>query len=201
MSNVNNPDFWEQAYQEDRARWDLGTPTPVFERLLNSGAFPPGKMIVLGAGRGYDARMFAQANFAVTAVDFAEDAVQTMKALDHPDKPVDIRQSDIFALPDTMFGTYDYLLEYTCFCAINPDRRADYADLVSRLLKPQATCLFLLFPIWDNEGGPPFAVTPEELLDLFLPRGFEVLQHEPNPTDSVSPRRAYEHLFVLRRTK
>ncbi|MEM7344216.1 MAG: methyltransferase domain-containing protein [Chloroflexota bacterium] len=199
MTDVNLPSYWEQAYQEDRARWDLGTPTPIFERLLNSGQFPPGQMIVLGAGRGYDARMFAQANFTVTAVDFADDAVRDMKKWDHPDTPVDIRQSDIFTLPDTLKGTYDYLLEYTCFCAINPNRRTDYADLVAALLKPQATCFFLLFPIWDQEGGPPFAVTPEELLDLFLPRGFEVLQHEPHPEDSVKPRRAYEHLFVLQR--
>ena len=36
----------------------------------------PGRMIVLGAGRGHDAREFSRNGFQVTTVDFASHAVQ-----------------------------------------------------------------------------------------------------------------------------
>ena len=200
MTTVNSPAFWEQAYQEDRARWDIGTPTPVFQRLAESGQFTPGKMIVLGAGRGYDARMFARHGFDVTAVDFAEDAVRDMQKLDDPQTPVEILQADIFALPATMTHGYDYLLEYTCFCAIDPQRRSDYADLVARLVKPGGTVIALVFPIWEHKEGPPFAVTPEELISLLSDRGFYLDSREDQPADSVSPRREFESLLIFRKT-
>lgn len=65
MSDVNLPQFWQQSYEEGHFPWDLGGPTPVFQRLVESGRFPAGRMIVLGAGRGYDARLFARHGFVV----------------------------------------------------------------------------------------------------------------------------------------
>jgi hypothetical protein len=65
MSDVNSPQFWQQSYQDGRFPWDLGGPTPVFQRLLEHKRFPPGRMIVLGAGRGHDARLFARYGFNV----------------------------------------------------------------------------------------------------------------------------------------
>src|SRR3954463_16374027 len=94
--DVNKPAFWEEIYQGGRAGWDLGRPTPAFKRLLESGELTPGTLLVLGAGRGHDAREFARHGFRVTAVDFAEDAVGAMRSLADPAAPVDIRQADIF---------------------------------------------------------------------------------------------------------
>jgi len=199
MTTVNDPEFWEHAYQEDRARWDLGTPTPVFQRLLQNNQFAPGRMIVLGAGRGHDARLFARHGFTVTAVDFAAEAVHEMRALDDPKAPVDIIQSNIFALPEALEDSFDYLLEYTCFCAIDPQHRPKYADLVARLLKPNGTYIALLFPIWKRNGGPPFAVSPDELDQLLSAQGLDLIQYEHQPADSVSPRREFEALSIFRK--
>ena len=199
MSDVNSAAFWEEIYQNGRAGWDLGGPTPVFRRLLESGKFAPGRMIVLGAGRGYDARMFARHGFKVTAVDFAAEAVRDMQSLADPQAPVDVRQTDIFTLPPDLNHTFDYVLEYTCFCAIDPRRRPEYADLVTRLLKPTGSYVALVFPIWESGDGPPFSVSPDELIDLLTARGF-VLQHRENaPADSVSPRRPFEALLIFQK--
>jgi SAM-dependent methyltransferase len=197
MSDVNRADFWEGAYQEGRDGWDLGGPTPVFQRLLRSGELAPGRMIVLGAGRGYDAREFARHGFAVTAVDFAADAVHEMRARADVQAPVEILQADIFALPRMLDGTFDFVLEYTCFCAIDPARRGDYADLVARLLKPGGLFIDLAFPIGGHAGGPPFAVSTEEILDLFRARGFTLVRRE-SPDDSIADRRGHEELLILR---
>jgi SAM-dependent methyltransferase len=198
MADINQPSFWERIYRQGGAGWDLGRPTPVFKRLLEEGFCVQGKMIVLGAGRGYDARMFARRGYQVTAVDFADEAAQAMRALADPEAPVEILQSDFFKLPREMKNSFDYVLDYTCFCAIDPIRRAEYADLVTCLLKPGGTYIVLAFPISDHRGGPPFAVSPDQLLDLFLGRGFEILRRE-EPKDSVPSRSGAEELLILRK--
>jgi SAM-dependent methyltransferase len=196
--NVNSPHKWEADYERKTDGWDLGGPTPVFKRLASNGQFKPGQMIVLGAGRGHDAREFARHGFQVTAVDFASHAVREMQRLDDPDARVKILQSDLFALPHELNNTFDYVLEYTCFCAIDPKRRADYADLVTPLLKPDGIYIDLAFPLDGRAGGPPFAVAESEVMDLFQKRGFKLVSRE-KPDESVSQRRHAEELFIFQK--
>lgn len=197
-NDVNRPQKWEADYQRGSDGWDLGAPTPVFQRLLAGGTFPPGRAIFLGAGRGHDAREFARHGFQVTAVDFSAFAAGEMRRLADPAAPLEILQHDIFSLPSTFDGAFDYVMEYTCFCAIDPQRRAEYADLVRRLLKPRGAFVDLAFPLDGRDGGPPFALTPAELLGLFKPRGFKLLSREA-PPDSIAQRRAAEELFVFQK--
>lgn len=196
--DVNSARKWEADYERQTDGWDLGGPTPVFKRLLASRELIPGRMIVLGAGRGHDAREFARHGFQVTAVDFASQAVQEMQRLADPEAPVEILQHDIFTLPETLDDSFDYVLEYTCFCAIDPKRRAEYADLVTRLLKPNGIYIDLAFPLDGRKGGPPFAVTESEIMGLFQERGFKLITRE-KPEESVSPRRHAEELFIFQK--
>ncbi len=198
MNDVNSPDFWRSIYQQGTTGWDLGGYTPVFCRLLDEGDLHPGKMIVLGAGRGYDARLFARRGFTVTAVDFASEAVRDMHALAEKDAPLSIVQADIFDLPPFFTASFDYVLEYTCFCAIDPGRRAEYAEVVAGLLKPGGQFVGLAFPIADYPGGPPFAVDPDQLVALLQDRGLELQRHEI-PPDSVTPRAGREALIVMQK--
>src|SRR5512143_2069102 len=132
--DVNTPEKWEADYQGGSDGWDLGGPTAVFRRLAAAGRFKPGRMFVPCAGRGHDAREFAGRGFQVTALDFAPSAVREMHRLSRADAPVEVLQGDLFTLPSRLEGIFDYVLEYTCFCAIDPGRREEYADVVSRLL-------------------------------------------------------------------
>jgi len=198
--DVNSPQKWQADYQRKSDGWDLGGPTPAFKHLAASGGFKPGRMIVLGAGRGHDAREFARHGFQVTAVDFAAEAVQEMQRLAEPTAPVDILQHDLFTLSKDLNEVFDYVLEYTCFCAIDPKRRAEYAALVNRLLKPGGTYIDLAFPLDGRRGGPPFAVTESEVMNLFQGQGFKLLSRE-KPAVSVSQRRNAEELFVFQKAK
>ena len=199
-SDVNNPQKWDENYQRGTDGWDLGGPTPVFQMLASSRRFPPGRMIVLGAGRGYDAREFSRYRFEVTAVDFSSYVVEEMRKLSEHDAPITILQHDIFTLPAEWNNSFDYLLEYTCFCAIDPKRRPEYADLIARLLKPGGHYIDLAFPLDGRKGGPPFAVTESEIFDLFLQRGFHLVSRE-KPEDSVKPRRHAEDLFIFQKAQ
>jgi len=196
--DVNQPEKWDANYEQGTDGWDLGKPTAVFQRLLQSQDLLPGRIIVLGAGRGYDAREFARHGFQVTAVDFSSQAVQEMHRLANAEAPVEIMQHDIFTLPESFNASFDYVLEYTCFCAIDPTRRAEYADLVTRLLKPDGTYIDLAFPLDGRKGGPPFAVSVKEIIDLLQARGFKLISRE-KPVESIPRRRNAEELLVFRK--
>ena len=196
-TDVNKPDYWDQIYQAGRAGWDLGGPTPALHRLLAGGEVAPGRLIVLGAGLGHDAREFARQGFTVTAVDFTDAAVEGMRSLADPAAPVEIVQADIFALPAELDHTFDVVLEYTCFCSINPARRPEYADLVARLIKPGGAYIALLFPLDQHKGGPPFSVSADEAVSLFRKRKFRLRRRE-TPEDSVWQRRGLEELLIFK---
>jgi SAM-dependent methyltransferase len=196
--DVNSPRKWDENYEQGTDGWDLGRPTPAFTRLISSRQLVPGRMIVLGAGRGHDAREFARHGFQVTAVDFSSRAVSEMHRLATEEAPVDILRHDIFTLPEVLHHSFDYVLEYTCFCAIDPKRRAQYADVVARLLKPDGIYIDLAFPLDGRKGGPPFAVSASEILELFQARGFKLIARE-KPADSISARRNAEELFLFQK--
>lgn len=200
MSNdhVNQPEFWENIYDNDDTGWDLGGPTPVFEELAKSPEIIPGSMIVIGAGRGYDARSFAAKGFEVVAVDFAQQAVEEMHRLSDPDVPLTILQADIFDLPKEFLHQFDYVLEYTCYCAIDPSRRDAYGEVIGDLLKPGGRYIALAFPIGFYPGGPPFAVSVEELVNQLTKNDMELISREISDA-TVKPRKGREELLIMKK--
>jgi len=195
-SDVNSPGKWELDYARGTDGWDLGGPAPALRRLAASNVLAPGRMLVLGAGRGHDAREFARHGFQVTAVDFSEYAVGEMRRLAEPEAPIEILHQDLFALPDKFSHSFDYVLEHTCYCAIDPRRRAEYAGLVARLVRPGGIYIDLAFPVDARAGGPPFAVSLPELISLLGAHGFTLLRQE-TPSESAPRRRGLEQLLIF----
>jgi ubiquinone/menaquinone biosynthesis C-methylase UbiE len=155
-------------------------------------------MLVLCAGRGHDARLFARHGFEVTAVDFAEEAVKAMAELTDPEAPLEVQQADLFSLPTTWDGGFDYVLEHTCFSAIDPERREEYFREVSRLLKPGGHYIAVAFPIGTRPGGPPFTYQPGDIAGPLMAAEFEVILKEA-PEDSPPGRQGHEELLILRK--
>ena len=89
--------YWEDIYLEDDAGWDLGGITPIFDSI--SDKLKHGKVCIVGCGRGYDAAMFAQKGFDVTAVDFASSATTALEIIsEEKNVNVQILQTDMFCL-------------------------------------------------------------------------------------------------------
>ncbi|MCU0523678.1 MAG: TPMT family class I SAM-dependent methyltransferase [Elainella sp. Prado103] len=161
-------EFWQGRYQEGTDRWDLGQPAPPFVSLLTADQAPaPGSMAVLGSGRGHDALLFAAHGFAVTGFDFAPFAIETAtQAAQQRGLPAQFLCRDIFTLAEEFSHQFDYVLEHTCFCAILPEQRADYVQMVHQILRPGGE-LIALFWAHSRPGGPPFGVSLAEIRQLF----------------------------------
>ena len=191
---VNTAEFWEACYETDNDGWDLGGPTPFFQRLASE--IPKGKICVIGCGRGYDAVTFAEEGFDVTAIDFAEPAVlETRERARKNNVSLKVLRENIFDLPEVLHGKFDYVMEYTCFCAISPERRFEYDRVVWQLLKPDGQLLGLFLPLDKEaeEGGPPWGV---DIMDLYKLFGLHWdLEDEEMPPESIE-RRANREIFM-----
>ena len=195
----DNSQFWEGIYLEDDAGWDLGGATPIFDSMADS--ISPGKVCIIGCGRGYDAIMFAQKGFEVTAIDFAPSAITAVKDLARKAKlAVNTIENDIFTLAPVYANTYDFIIEQTCFCAINPARRSEYETVVNQLLKPGGLLIGLWFPLDKSkgEGGPPWGTTIEEVKSIFKD-GWKI-EKEEFPDLSIGLRKGREKLIVFSKT-
>lgn len=107
-------------------------------------------------------------------------------------------RKDFFELPalSALQESFDLLLEYTFFCAIDPSLRPQYVEAAAKLLKPGGYLVGLFFPTSTEQAGPPFLVTKSEVEELFAPR-FELVFETPKA--SVKPRAGREILGVFRR--
>ena len=198
MYKEDRAQFWEDIYLADDAGWDLGCVTPIFKFIAES--ISPGKLCILGCGRGYDAIMFAQKGFDVTAVDFAPSAIQAVHELaDEAAVFVKTVETDIFSLRTDFANTFEYIIEQTCFCAINPNRRKDYEKLVRQILEPAGKLIGLWFPLDKSvtDDGPPWGTTIDEVKALFI-NGWKVEQEE-FPDLSIEPRKNREKLIIFQK--
>lgn len=168
----DNPDFWRERYQTQTTRWDLGQGAPAFQALLKANdpiSLPTGNTLVIGCGKGHDAALFAEYGHTVTGIDFAPEAIEASMER-YGSAPfanrLQFKLADLFALPDTMHGQFDTVVEHTCFCAISPKDRQRYVEAVSQCLKPSGR-LVGIFWTHGQWGGPPYSTTPEELTSLF----------------------------------
>ena len=198
MKNVNDPDFWEDIYKRNDIGWDLNGPTPIFNKIANK--LKPGRVIILGAGRGHDAIIFSKLNFEVTAVDFAPSAINYLEKLCKKNNiKVNAVQSDIFSLGKYYDNYFDYIIEQTCFCAIDPRRRKEYERLVFRILKTAGNLIGLWYPLDKaiEDGGPPWGVSRSNLKNIFEKRW--IVTKELFSELSVKKRKQREKLIIFKK--
>ena len=158
----------------------------------------PPRIAVPGCGRGHDARLLARRGYEVRAFDFAESAVTEARRLAAADGvELAVEQRDVFTLARDHAGAFDGVWEYTCFCAIDPARREEYARVLHAVLRPGGLLLACFYPLREGRDGPPFPVSRPDI-DRALAGRFTVLEAGA-PARSVERRQGLEWLVLARR--
>jgi SAM-dependent methyltransferase len=151
-----------------------------------SAVWRGGPVLVPGCGTGHDVRALADFGVPTHGLDLSETAVK--RARSFPCADAASYEVGDFLDPAWRAGrSFAAIWEHTCFCAIHPCRRADYARAAAEVLPAGGFLagVFYLRPFDPGESGqgPPFGVSVEELEKTFLP-WFERV-------DGRVPRRAY----------
>jgi len=199
MARVSAPDFWEGLYATGNDGWDLGQPSPPLVDVVERTPPPRGRVAVLGCGRGHDARFLAAHGYDVVGYDFSAAAVTAARALARRDGvTVAFEQRDIFTLGRDADHAFDGVWEYTCYCAIDPVRRDEYARTVAAIVRPGGWLLACFFPLRAVSAGPPFPVSRAEVRRRLAP-AFRIERAQP-PLRSARGRLGREWLVFARRT-
>ncbi len=202
---VSAPTFWEALYADGKDGWELGIPAPPLVAWLDAGgrftalnSTGPARLAVPGSGRGHDARLLARRGYRVWGFDFASPAIADARALAAREgTEVQYVERDLFTLDLDHAGFFDGVWEYTCFCAIDPSRREEYARSIHAILRPGGTFLACFYPLRDGDGGPPFPVS-EAAVERVLAPYFRIVECGP-PARSAERRRGLEWLVRAER--
>jgi SAM-dependent methyltransferase len=196
-----NPDLdWQRRYEENDTPWDKGAPAPPLVEFLKHRPIL-GRVLVPGCGRGHEVRALARPrDTTAVGLDLSPLAVAQARKLAGPlAETCDINfiEGDFFALPSTIHGSFDWLVEHTCFCAIEPRLRPDYVRAASTALRSGGRIFAIFYIDPDTDVGPPFAVSREQLSQLFDP--LFILQEEWVPRESFPSRENRELIRILQK--
>jgi SAM-dependent methyltransferase len=166
---------WNERYRKGETPWEKGAPAPPLLELLekvDSEIWGDGSVLIPGCGTGHDVRALAAKGFPVLGLDLAEEAI--CRALSHPEAGGESYEVGDFLDAGWRMGKrFSAIFEHTCFCAIDPARRADYAQACAELIIPGGYLIgvFFLTPYDPDEEwtGPPFPSEMEELNSVFSP--------------------------------
>ena len=195
MNEVSNPDFWDNLYLENNAKWDLGKPTPILTHHLEHNIIK-GNVCVLGCGNGHDVIELSKQDLSVYAVDFSIEAINSLNNKIPQKSKIKTLHMDIFDLSPKYNKKFDFIFEYTCYCAIDPVRREEYFNLVYSILRPNGILFGIFLPL-DKEdvGGPPFSVSIDEILNYTSGR-FKILKNFFS-SKSIEPRKGSEKVLIF----
>ena len=200
MENVNQAQFWQQRYEEDSIGWDMGQVSPPLKAYIDQlpESAKEQAILVPGAGNAYEVGYLHEQGFTnVTLVDFASAPIAAF-AERYPNFPAKhLICADFFELSADQYQ-FDWVLEQTFFCAINPSRRDEYVAQMAALLKPNGKLVGLLFDKDFGRQEPPFGGTRAEYQQRFEQRfDIEVME----PSDNSHPARQGSELFIKMRVK
>jgi len=166
---------WDERYHVGDTPWDKGLPAPPLLELLEHPHHLPwgdGPVLVPGCGAGHDVRALASTGLEVIGLDISARAIGI--AGNFPKVGKESYEQGDFLDPEWAKGRcFSAIWEHTCFCAIPPARRGDYARAAASILKPGGVLagVFFLQP-WDpgeEHDGPPHEASIEEIDSWFAP--------------------------------
>jgi SAM-dependent methyltransferase len=162
-TNSARPAFWNQRYASGETPWVLHK-IPATLRSFLTRTRRKGRVLIPGCGTDHGViKVFADAGFEVTAIDFSPVVLaETKKALGNFDGK--IMRADFFK---SDFGRrFDLVYERTFLCAMHPRRWARYAKRVAELLRPGGKLIGIFFYGTEPEP-PPYPINKTQAAEIF----------------------------------
>lgn len=153
-----------------------------------------GRALVIGCGLGDDADALAKMGYNVDAIDISQTAIRMAKER-FPAETIDFRVEDIFKLPVSMFGAYDFVFESRTIQSLDPKFRDELIETIADLVARDGELLVHTNIQDDDEnyGGPPWPLYRRELLG-FEKHGLKVkYQNEKMINRPIAPYEVVVH--------
>lgn len=199
---------WDALWQRNVTPWDLGKPTPALQHELGQFNDDLKRVLVPGCGAGYDLVTIAKhcelygGKSDIIGIDLSETCIRKAKNILHEasvDEKVTLVTGNFFS---DFYGSeerFDFVFDYTFFCALPPRMRVDWGKRMGELIKEGGQLLTLVFPIPldgeessnPNAEGPPYPVSVDEYRKVLEPQGFSI-EFEHRSASSIPQRADHE---------
>jgi SAM-dependent methyltransferase len=176
---------WGRTYEEASYRelpWFSSKPYPWLKTTVESHGFAPGSRVLdIGCGAGTNALFLASSGFRASGIDLAPGAIRAAeKRARSAGLEADFRVGDALRLPFRR-ATFGGLVDIGCFHTLPVRLRRQYADEVSRVLRPGGRfALAWVAREFSGAFGPPHRLSVEEATDA-LEKRFVFLKVEFSP--------------------
>ncbi|MBS1951787.1 MAG: Thiopurine S-methyltransferase [Cytophagales bacterium] len=182
--------FWNNRWKNGQTGWDVGHASPALTNYIAQYDNKHSAVLIPGCGNAYEAEYLTTNGFTnITLLDIAPQAVSRLKEKFKKYPQVKILCEDFYKHE----GKYDLIIEQTFFCAQLPQRRREYAQKISSLLKTKGKLVGVLFSVNFDKSGPPFGGNQLEYKTIFEPY-FHIKTMEAC-YNSIPPRAGSE-LFI-----
>ena len=137
-------EFWDERWESNQTGWDVGHVSPPLKAYIDQLTDKSIRILIPGCGNAYEAQYLIEQGFTnIFIVEISQGAIDTFKTR-YPDFPeAHIFHQDFFELNGDK--KYDFIIEQTFFCAIQPEKRLDYAIKMKELIKPNGKLAGLMF--------------------------------------------------------
>ncbi|MDG4946512.1 TPMT family class I SAM-dependent methyltransferase [Weeksellaceae bacterium KMM 9713] len=188
--NKLDKEFWNQRWRNGETGWDIGYASPAIVDYFDKIEDKEINILIPGCGNAYEAEALRERGFKnIRILDISDEAVARLKEKYKDRDEIEVIHQDFFDHQ----GLYDYIIEQTFFCALNPNLRQDHAEKMHELLRPKGVLVGLMFNKNFESDGPPFGGTKEEYQPIFEPY-FNFIQFDK--TDKSIPPRLGSEIFI-----
>jgi len=155
------------------------------------------KALVIGCGLGDDALILEKYGYEVEAIDISPSAIALAKKR-HPGSKVDFHVGDIYDMPESSIGKYDFVYEGLTIQSLPPVDRKKLVKIIVSLVTKGGELLVYAHSQndEDNYGGPPWPLYDDEF-SLFEKEGLEKIYAQKK--DSNKPVAPYECCMMYKR--
>ena len=189
---------WDKRYVAGDTPWDKGGAHPALLDWMRKRPFL-GRVLVPGCGVGHDVRAIAAGgSSSVLGLDISPSALRLAESFLKTGRETYL-EGDFLTGEAVPPDSFDAIFEHTCFCAIPPERRKNYARASHAALEAGGLLLAVFFTNPENPdpNSPPFGCDSSEIR-AFFEGDFDIL--ETTTTAPTFPdRQGRETLCLLRK--
>ena len=183
--------MYENADHDDLSTipWATLAPNVYLEKHLSLQSPVSGKKaLVIGCGLGDDALILERHGYEVEALDISPTAIALAKKR-HPDSKVNFHIGDIYNMPESAIGKYDFVYEGLTIQSLPPKDREKLVGIIVSLVADHGELLVYANTQddEDNYGGPPWPLYDDEFM-LFEKEGLEKIHaQKEDVNEPVAP--------------
>lgn len=192
--------MYENADHDDLSTipWATLAPNVYLEKHLSLHDLVSNKKaLVIGCGLGDDALILEKHGYDVEALDISPSAIVLAKKR-HPDSKVDFHVGDIYNMPESSVGKYDFVYEGLTIQSLPPAHREKLVGIIVSLVADEGELLVYANTQDDEDsyGGPPWPLYDDEF-SLFEKEGLEEIHAQQKDVDEPVAR--YERCVLYKK--